>query len=66
MELTNDGLIAAYILDKKGGGRQIAWDGIDSWQPDQGLLWIHFDYSSQNVQEWLFGKSGLEEVIVMP
>jgi len=63
MELTNDGLIAAYILDKKGGGRQIAWDGIDSWQPDQGLLWIHFDYSSQNVQEWLFGKSGLEEVI---
>ncbi|MEJ2332030.1 MAG: zinc transporter ZntB, partial [Desulfobulbaceae bacterium] len=63
MELTNDGLIAAYILDKKGGGRQIGWDGIDSWQPDQGLLWIHFDYSSQNVQEWLFGKSGLEEVI---
>jgi len=63
MELTNDGLLAAYILDKKGGGRQIGWDGIDSWQPDQGLLWIHFDYSSQNVQEWLFGKSGLEEVI---
>jgi zinc transporter len=63
MELTNDGLIAAYILDKKGGGRQIGWDGIDSWQPDQGLLWIHFDYSSQNVQEWLFDKSGLEEVI---
>lgn len=63
MELTNDGLIAAYILDKKGGGRQVGWDGIDSWQPDQGLLWIHFDYSSQNVQEWLFGKSGLEEVI---
>src|SRR5210317_1598146 len=63
MELTNDGLIAAYILDEKGGGRQIGWDGIDSWQPDQGLLWIHFVYSSQNVQEWLFGKSGLEEVI---
>ncbi len=63
MELTNDGLIAAYILDKKGGGRQIGWDGIDSWQPDQGFLWIHFDYSSQNVQEWLFDKSGLEEVI---
>lgn len=63
MELTNDGLIAAYILDKKGGGRQVGWDGIDSWQPDQGFLWIHFDYSSQNVQEWLFGKSGLEEVI---
>ena len=63
MELTNDGLIAAYILDKKGGGRQLGWDGIDSWQPDQGLLWIHLDYSSQNVQEWLFGKSGLEEVI---
>ncbi len=63
MELTNDGLIAAYILDKKGGGRQVGWDGIDSWQPDQGFLWIHFDYSSQNVQEWLFDKSGLEEVI---
>ena len=63
MEDKSDGLILAYILDGDGGGRKMGWEGIDTWTPKQGLLWIHLNYSSPNVQEWLYEKSGLEEVI---
>ncbi len=63
MEEKNDGLILAYILDGEGGGRMIGWDGIDTWAPKQGLLWIHLNYSIPKVQAWLNEKSGLDEVI---
>ena len=63
MEEKSDGLILAYILDGDGGGRKIGWEGVDTWAPKQGLLWIHLNYGSPNVQAWLYEKSGLDEVI---
>ena len=64
MEVNNDGLIVAYILDGAGGGKQVAWDGIASWKPEQGVLWIHLDYSNSKAEEWLYDeKSGLDRVI---
>jgi zinc transporter len=63
MEENNNGLITAYILDGAGGGKQVGWDGIGAWKPEQGVLWMHLDYSIPNVQEWLYAKSGLDEVI---
>jgi zinc transporter len=63
MEANNDGLILAYILDGNGGGKKVGWDEIAAWKPDQGLLWIHLNYSSPNVQEWLYEKSGVDDVI---
>ena len=63
MGASNDGLIQAYILDGKGGGRQVGWEDINSWQPELDLLWVHLDYSFPEVQKWLAEKSGLDEVI---
>ena len=63
METDNDGLILAYILDGKGGGRKVGWNEIKGWQPDQGILWIHLNYSFPDVREWLSRQSGLDEVI---
>jgi zinc transporter len=63
METDNDGLILAYILDGKGGGRKVGWNEINGWQPEQGILWIHLNYSFPEVREWLFRQSGLDEVI---
>jgi zinc transporter len=63
MESGNDGLVIAFILDGKGGGRKIAWDEIATWKPDQGILWMHMNYSFPDVQKWLYEESGLEEVI---
>ena len=63
MESGSDGLVIAFILDGKGGGRKIAWDEIATWKPDQGILWMHMNYSFPDVQKWLYEESGLEEVI---
>ena len=63
MAENDSGLIMAYILDGKGGGKKVGWDGIASWKPEQGILWIHLNYSVAGVQEWLNDKSGLDEVI---
>ena len=61
----NNGLICAWILDGKGGGRQVGWDEANAFQPSgSSWLWLHFDYSSPVVQDWLFEHSGLSELTV--
>jgi zinc transporter len=57
------GLIYAYLLDGKGGGRHLEMAGIDSWTPKQGVLWVHFDYSSEHARQWLQNSAGLEELV---
>lgn len=63
MKTDNDGLVLAYILDGKGGGKRVGWDEIGTWQPEDGILWMHLNYSFPNVQEWLFDEGGLDAVI---
>lgn len=58
MEQTG-GLIHAYLLDGKGGGRQIDWAEIETLPSDENLLWIHLDSTNEQAQDWLAGKSGL-------
>ncbi|MDF1654458.1 MAG: zinc transporter ZntB [Coxiellaceae bacterium] len=55
----DDALIAAYLLDGKGGGKEIGWPGIDSWDQSQGVLWTHLNYNQPESQDWLMTKSGL-------
>jgi zinc transporter len=55
----DDALVCAYLLDGKGGGRQLDWPAIDSWDPGQGLLWIHLDSTKPAARSWLEEKSGL-------
>ena len=59
-----DGLIFAYILDGRGGGRPVDWAVVEKWSPEQGVLWIHLDFTQQKVQQWLADKSGLNEMSV--
>ena len=39
----HNGLINAVLLDGKGGGKELNWEQINQWQPEQGLIWIHLD-----------------------
>jgi len=62
--MKNDaGLLFAYILDGKGGGTSQDWKQIKKWQPEQGVLWTHLEYSNPEIQEWILKHSGLDEVI---
>jgi zinc transporter len=59
----NHGLIAAYLLDGHGGGRQVGWQEIEQWTPSEGLLWVHLNFSTPEAQQWIREQSQLGEVI---
>lgn len=61
---TDNGLICAYLIDEQGGGRALDWEEIRAWQPEQGLLWVHLDFTQAGSARWLRDESGLAENIV--
>jgi zinc transporter len=52
-------LVYAYLLDGEGGGKSIGMSEIQSWNSNEGLLWVHFDSKNPEAQAWLENKSGL-------
>ena len=63
MTMENDGLLQAFLFDGKGGGRDLGWEEVNSWTADQGPIWIHLSYTSENAITWLQEKSGIESFI---
>ncbi len=59
----NDGLIAAFILDGKGGGQRVGWNEIRQWTPTAGLLWVHLNFEAPDAQRWIREESQLEDVV---
>jgi len=57
---SQSGLLSAYLLDGKGAGQEVSWDGIRSWQPSSGTLWNHLDRSDPESSRWLREDSGLD------
>ena len=58
-----DGLIFAVFLDGKGGGREIDWDGIQSWKPADGTLWVHITPDGPRANDWVRAESGVAPAI---
>ncbi|KGK03001.1 MULTISPECIES: zinc transporter ZntB [unclassified Pseudoalteromonas] len=49
-----NGLLHALILDEKGGARPIENSKqLHQWQPTDGKLWVHMDYSQTDAVDWL-------------
>ncbi len=61
--MTNDtGLLYAWVLNGQGGGESLDWEKVKQWTPQQGVLWVHLEYSNKAVQQWVLKDSGLDEV----
>jgi len=58
------GLVHALLFDGVGGARQLDWSEVASWQPEQGMLWLHFDYTEADTRNWLTKRSGLPDMAV--
>jgi zinc transporter len=54
--------VTAWLLDGLGGGRRITWQEISSWQPDDGLMWIHLNYSHSDALGWLEQESDIDQI----
>jgi zinc transporter len=64
MAITADsGLINAFLLDGKGGGKAIGWSEVRQWRPQQGVLWIHLNFTANESQHWLLNESGLDSLV---
>lgn len=61
---TPDGLLHALLLDRNGGAKLIEPTGIDSWQPEDGLLWLHLDVAENPPGKWLQAALGLKPAVV--
>lgn len=59
----DNGLVFAYTLDGDGGGRSLNWEDVRKWQPEDGILWTHLDYSKDTAREWLNDESGIDPVM---
>lgn len=59
----DNGLVTAWRLDRNGGGNRIDWAEIAAWQPVDGLIWIHLDYSHPNSLRWMREESGIEPIV---
>jgi zinc transporter len=63
MMTTENGLINAVLLDGEGGGKLLDWSGIRNWTPEQGAIWVHLDFTSEEAQHWLVEESGIDPLI---
>ncbi|MGD2137517.1 MAG: zinc transporter ZntB [Gammaproteobacteria bacterium] len=60
-----DGLLGAWLLDGRGGGRRLDWEEVAGCKPRDGeWLWLHLNYSTPEVQHWMWENSGLSELTV--
>ncbi len=57
-----DGFLFAFVLDGKGGGRALDWDGVRAWTKEEGVLWVHLDRTGPAAQRWVHEESGLDTV----
>lgn len=60
---SDDGLVFAYLLDGEGGGRRLDFKNVSDWRPEDGTLWLHFDYTGDEAVEWLCNRSGIDSSI---
>jgi zinc transporter len=58
----DSGLVKAYLLDGRGGGRRVGWSEVRAWRPAGEPLWMHLDYSCEDARRWMAEDSGLDEV----
>lgn len=63
MDEKNDGLIVGYVLDGKGGAKELGWSGIKQWKPTAGTLWLHFDRTKDSTRTWLEEESNIDPVL---
>lgn len=58
---SSGGLLFAYLLDGKGGGKELNWQEIRAWRPEQGTLWVHLDRTGELARSWITNEAGIDE-----
>lgn len=62
LPLAEPGLVHAFLLDGTGGALRLDWSMTRSWRPEDGVLWIHLDYSDAAAVLWLSERSSIDKI----
>lgn len=60
--IEDNGLVYGFVLDGHGRARSVNLDKVQSWTPQQGILWLHFDINNENAKRWIRENGGLDHV----
>lgn len=60
----NGELVHALLLDGEGGARNLTAAEVRAWQPQQGIIWLHFDFTASATRDWLERSLNLPEIVV--
>jgi zinc transporter len=60
----NGELVHALLLDGEGGARYLTAAEVRAWQPQQGIIWLHFDFTASATRDWLERSLNLPEIVV--
>ena len=60
--ISQNGLICAYLLDGKGGGREAYWQDVNEWTATAECLWIHLAAEDPRACAWIEKESGIPEL----
>ena len=63
MSTQSQGLLRAYALDGKGGGRALGWVEIEAWKAGDGPIWIHLDRNHAGARQWIEERAGLDATV---
>jgi zinc transporter len=61
--MNDSGLVFAFLLDGTGGGQPLDLAGVARWQPADGLLWVHLDYTATAARHWLEQEENLDPLV---
>lgn len=62
---SSPGLRFACVLDGKGGGRHLDWQGVRQWRPADGPLWVHLERDAAETEAWVRESSGIDPVTAL-
>ena len=54
----------ALLLNSQGSARSLSPEELNHWHPDDGILWLHLDYTLESTRDWLIHQSSLPELAI--
>ncbi|RED44204.1 zinc transporter [Aestuariispira insulae] len=60
----HDELICAFLLSGDKPGRELSWQEVQDWTPDQGNIWVHFDCTHPGTGDWLRAESSIAPYVL--
>lgn len=63
MTASTDRFSIAFLLDGKGGGRDLTDDEVDSWSESDGILWLDIDQNNEGGMAWLADTKNIEPAV---